>query len=107
MLQLIPLPSEQDLLQSCEVRSSAAVSYMHPFFCLHDWLPHQVHACTECLLLLLLLLYAGAGALSIVEVPVGKVKFAAGAYMGDPQFNPEQMAVFLFYMDVSPQLTDR
>jgi hypothetical protein len=46
---------------------------------------------------------AGAGALSIVEVPVGKVKFAAGAYMGDPQYNPEQMAVFLFYMDVSLQ----
>jgi hypothetical protein len=44
---------------------------------------------------------AGAGALSIVEVPVGKVKFAAGAYMGDLQYNPQQMAVFMFYMDVS------
>jgi hypothetical protein len=55
---------------------------------------------------LLLLLCAGAGALSIVEVPVGKVKFAAGAYMGDLQYNPQQMAVFMFYMDVSMPMLD-
>ncbi|WIA36854.1 hypothetical protein OEZ86_008105 [Tetradesmus obliquus] len=40
-----------------------------------------------------------AGALSIVEVAGSKVKFAAGAYMGDLQYNPQQMAVFMFYMD--------
>lgn len=47
------------------------------------------------------MLPADAGALSIVEVSGGKVKFAAGAYMGDLEYSPEQMAVFLFYLDVS------
>ena len=30
-----------------------------------------------------------------------RVKFAAGAYVGDLELNPQQMAVFLYYLDVS------
>ena len=43
---------------------------------------------------------AAAGSLSVVEVGPKRVKFAAGAYMGTLE-TPEQMAVFLYYLDVS------
>lgn len=43
---------------------------------------------------------AAAGALSIVEVGPKRVKLAAGAYVGTLEA-PEQMAVFLYYLDVS------
>jgi hypothetical protein len=43
---------------------------------------------------------AAAGALSIVEVSPKRVKLAAGAYVGTLEA-PEQMAVFLYYLDVS------
>lgn len=39
--------------------------------------------------------------MSIVESSPARVKFAAGAYMGDLDYNPQQMAVFLYYLDVS------
>jgi hypothetical protein len=45
---------------------------------------------------------AAAGSLSVVEVGPKRVKFAAGAYVGTLE-TPEQMAVFLYYLDVSRQ----
>jgi len=38
--------------------------------------------------------------LSIVEISKGIAKFAAGAYIGTLEA-PEQMAVFLYYLNVS------
>jgi hypothetical protein len=46
---------------------------------------------------------AAAGSLSVVEVGPKRVKFAAGAYVGTLE-TPEQMAVFLYYLDVSGSL---
>lgn len=43
---------------------------------------------------------AAAGSLSVVEVGKKRVKFAAGAYVGTLE-TPEQMAVFMYYLDVS------
>ena len=43
---------------------------------------------------------AAAGSLSVVEVGPKLVKFAAGAYIGTLEA-PEQMAVFLYHLDVS------
>lgn len=51
--------------------------------------PHLVHTCHV----------TAAGALSIVEVGHKRVKFAAGAYVGTLEA-PEQMAVFLYYLNV-------
>lgn len=46
---------------------------------------------------------AAAGSLSIVEVGPKLVKFAAGAYVGTLE-SPEQMAVFLYHLDVGSAL---
>ncbi len=45
--------------------------------------------------------HADAGSVAIVESSPHRVKFAAGAYVGDLDLNPQQMAVFLYYLDVS------
>jgi hypothetical protein len=76
----------------------AAVSLFIPHTCeAHKQRVTHVHValCAACLHAT-----AAAGALSIVEVGSKRVKLAAGAYVGTLEA-PEQMAVFLYYLDVS------
>jgi hypothetical protein len=47
-----------------------------------------------------MIVLAAGSSLSIVEISKGIAKFAAGAYIGTLEA-PEQMAVFLYYLNVS------
>lgn len=69
--------------------------------CLHARSDADVPSCAVCCVLFCAVInIIAAGALSIVEVSHKRVKFAAGAYVGTLE-TPEQMAVFLYYLDVS------